>query len=59
MILVQKQKHRLTEHRWKTEGRNIDRGPKIESPEIHPYTYGHLIYTKEARYVMEKRQPLQ
>ena len=49
MILAQKQKHRVIEHRWKAQDRNIDREPKIESPEIHPYTHGHLIYTKEAR----------
>ena len=39
--------------------RNTDISNKIESPEINPHTYGHLIFDKRGKNItMEKRQSL-
>ena len=38
--------------------RNIDQWDKTESPDINPYTYGHLIFDKGGKNIHLKRQPL-
>ena len=38
--------------------RYIDQWIRIESPKMNPHTYGHLIFDKEEKYTMEKRNSL-